>query len=440
MPKKKPAAIKSFNEVGTSYKLKLSYFIASIIPIIVMTYLYLNYISPEMFRTGQTIISAAIAALLGFTIFLSVMGLVMTTKAANESIGALTKMNTRMDSLLDLTKTFRESFYVDLLLDSVANSATQILNAEASSILLYDDSGTLRFEYVTGESAELLKGKTVMPGEGVTGWAAQEGKAVMVNDVMNDPRFAGKLDKGSGFKTRSIMCVPLVIDGKTIGIIEVLNKKDDEPFTEQDMKILYSLADHAALSIHRSKSYESSHSDFIQVTEILLTALDYHIPEKKGHARRVARYSVKLAKALGLNDEEQKRVYFGALLHDIGLLKYNQDEYWGLKKFELHPTLGYEMIKAISIWQPMSAYVLCHHEHFDGSGYPRGLSGQDIPLGARVISIAEVFDTLVSTRSYKPAVSFSEALEEIKKQSGTQFDPHLVEMFLANFRKEDVVE
>jgi len=440
MPKKKRTSVKSFNDVGVSYKLKLSYFVASIIPIIVMTYLYLNYISPEMLKEGQTTVVTVVAALLGLTVFLSVLGLVMTSRAANESINTLQKLNTRMDSLLDLTKTFRESFYVDLLLDSIANSASQILNAEASSILLYDESGNLRFEYITGAGADQLKGKIVKVGEGITGWAAQEGKPVMVNDVMNDPRFSAMYDKDSGFQTKSILCVPLVIDGKTIGIIEVLNKKSDENFSEQDMKILFSLADHAALSIHRSKSYESSHSDFIHITEILMTAMDYHIPEKKGHARRVARYSVKLAKALGLNDEEQKRVYFGALLHDIGLLKYNQDDYWGLKKFELHPTLGYEMIKGVSMWQPMAPYVLSHHERYDGSGYPRGLAGQDIPLGARIISLAEVFDTLVSARSYKPTMGFSEALDELKKNAGAQLDPQLVDMFAANFRKEDIVE
>jgi putative nucleotidyltransferase with HDIG domain len=363
----------------------------------------------------------------------------MTTRAANDSIKTLTKLNHRMDSLLDLTRNFRESFFIDVLMDSITVSATQILNAEASSILLYDEEEVLRFAYVNGKSSS-LKGKAVDIGGGITGWVAKEGKSVIINDVKKDPRFSDVYDRESGFATRSIVCVPLLIDGRNIGILEVLNKKEGEFFTEQDQKILYSLADHAAISIQRSKSYESSHSDFIQITEILMTAMDYHVPEKKGHARRVSRYSVKLAKAMGLNEEEQKKIYFGALLHDIGLLKYNQDEYWGLKKFELHPSLGFEMIKAVSILQPVANYVLSHHERYDGGGYPKGLSGQDIPLGARIISVAEVFDILVSGRSYKPAMGFIEAAEEIKNNSGIQFDPHVVDIFLANFSKEDIVE
>jgi len=373
------------------------------------------------------------------TVLLSILGLALTSQASRQSIDTLQKLNSRMDNLLDLTKTFRESFYVDVLLDSIAKSAIQIINAEASSILLYDDGGMLRFEYISGRGAGGIKGKVLNAGEGVTGWAAQEGKAVIVNDVSNDPRFTDKFDKETGFVTRSIMCVPLVIDGKNIGILEVINKKDGEDFAEQDLKILYSLADHAALSIQRSRSYESSHSDFIQITDILISAMDHHVPEKKGHARRVARYATKIAKVLGLNDEEQKKVYFGALLHDIGLLKYSQDDYWGLKKFEMHPTHGYEMVKAVSMWQPMAPLVLCHHERYDGTGYPRGISGQSIPLGARIITVAEVFDTLVSSRTYKTTMGFQEAADEIKKHSGTQFDPLIVDVFLANFRKEDIV-
>ncbi len=425
---------------GISSKLKLSYFIASIIPLAVMTYLYLTYISPQIQGEKNFGISSTIGTLLLLTIFLSVMGLILTNRAAGESIDTLKKLNNRMDALLDLTKSFREGFYVDVLLDSIASSAAKLLNAEASSILLYDDSGALKFVHLFGVGSLALKGRQVKIGEGITGWVAREGTPVLVNDVRSDPRFSSKYDNDTGFKTRSILCVPLTLGGRTIGILEVLNKKDGEKFSEQDTKILFSMADHAALSIYRTKSNESSHSDFIQVTEILLSAMDYHIPEKKGHARRVARYSVKLAKDMGLNEDEQKKIYFGALLHDIGLLKFGKDEHWSMQKFELHPALGYDMIKTISIWGPTASLVLSHHERYDGNGYPRGIAGTEIPLGARIIGVAEAFDAMISAKSYQPAKSFEEALTELKANSGTQFDPAVVGVFAANFRKEDVMD
>ncbi len=428
------------HESGISSKLKLSYFIASIIPLAVMTYLYLDYISPEMQGKRNFGVGSTIGVLLLLTIFLSVMGLILTNRAAGESINTLKKLNSRMDALLDLTKSFREGFYIDVLLDSIASSAAKLLNAEASSILLYDDSGALKFVHLFGVGSGALKGRQIKTGEGITGWVAREGTPVLVNDAHSDPRFAGKYDKETGFKTRSILCVPLTLEGRTIGILEVLNKKDGEVFTEQDTKILFSLADHAALSIYRTKSNESSHSDFIQVTEILLSAMDYHIPEQKGHARRVARYSVKLAKDMGLNEDEQKKIYFGALLHDIGLLKFGKDAHWSMQKFELHPALGYDMIKTISIWGPTASLVLSHHERYDGNGYPRGIAGTEIPLGARIIGVAEAFDAMISAKSYQPAKSFEEALAELKANSGTQFDPTVVDVFAANFKKEDVME
>lgn len=437
----KGISVKPLKDIEIGYKLKLSYFVASIIPILVMTYLYLEYIAPELDREhGSGMTAAVIAVLLILSIMLSLLGLMMSNRAAGESIATLKAINNRMDNLLDLTKNFRESFFVDVLLDSIASSAKNILNAEASSILLYDESGNLRFAHTTGRRAEELKGMVVKPGEGITGWVALEGKAIVVNDVSADPRFAERFDQDTGFGTKSIVCVPLIIDGRNIGIIEVVNKLDDKPFNDMDLKILYSLADHAALSIQRSKTYENSHSDFIQVTEILIAAMDFHVPEKKGHSRRVSRYSVKLAKAIGLNDDEQKNIYFGALLHDIGLLKYNQDDYWGMKEFKMHPTLGYDMVKTISMWQPIAPLVFSHHERFDGEGYPRGLAGQDIPLGARIIAVAEVFDTLVSARSYKPAITFTEAVAELKANAGTQFDPGIVDMLAATFRKEDIMD
>jgi HD-GYP domain-containing protein (c-di-GMP phosphodiesterase class II) len=440
-PKSQPKNIATpLAGTGISNKLKLSYFIASIIPIIVMTYLYLNYITPEAEKRGNSNIPTVIAILLVLTVFLSVMGLILTNRAAGESISTLKTLNTRMDTLLDLTKNFREGFYVDVLLDSIASSATKLLNAEASSVLLYDETGLLKFAHLSGRNAAALKGREVKLGEGLTGWVAREGKPVILNDVKSDPRFSAKYDQETDFKTRSMLCVPLVMDGRNIGVLEVLNKKDGELFSEQDLKILFSLADHAALSIYRTKSNESSHTDFIQVTEILLSAMDYHIPEKKGHARRVARYSVKIAKDMGLNEDEQKRVYFGALLHDIGLLKYDKDEYWGQQKFELHSNLGYDMIKSISIWQPTAPLVLSHHERYDGKGYPKGISGTEIPLGARIIAVAETFDTIVSARSYKPTMSFAEAVTELRANSGTQFDPNVVDVFAANFKKEDIME
>ena len=439
MSLKKPA-VQSVQELGISYKLKVSYFVVSIIPIVVMTYLYVSYVMPALEKEGQSDISLVVAGMLVMTIFLSVLGLVLITRAARESINSLAKLNGRMDSLLDLTRGFREGVYVDVLMDTIANSAAQILDAEACAILLHDDSGALRFEYLTDGKASLLKGKAVGPGEGMIGRAAMEGRPVIMNAKAEAPRHKPRPGDATFLNAHSFVSVPLLIEGRKTGAIVVLNKQGDEPFSEHDQKILFSLADHAAVSIQRARGLEASHSDFIQITEILMSAMDHHIPELRGHARRVASYALRLAKEMGLNEEDQKGVYLGAMLHDIGLLKYSQDDYWGMKKFDLHPKLGYDMIKAVSVWRGVAPAVYSHHERFDGTGYPRGIAGQDIPLEARIIAVAEVFDAMVSSRSYKAPLGFDAAVTELKLNSGTQFDPAVVEAFARGFKKEDVMQ
>jgi putative nucleotidyltransferase with HDIG domain len=186
--------------------------------------------------------------------------------------------------------------------------------------------------------------------------------------------------------------------------------------------------------------YEEMKNDFVHVTDILVTSMDNYMPEKKGHARRVARYSIKLAKGLGLTEEDIRKIYFGALLHDIGLLKMDLQEYQDKEKFKLHPTLGADMVRDITQWKDVTSIIRDHHERYDGKGYPAGLSGQEISLGARVIGLAEAFDVMTSRKSYKPSMKFSEVSEEIRTLAGYQFDPQVAQVFMNTFRVEDVFD
>ena len=422
-------------------KLRMALMGIYVIPLVVIAYLYVQYIYPMFTAWGQEVLALGISAVLTFAIVISLLGLALISRTATDSVCALNDLNGRMDELLCSTKRFEETGYVDTLIDSIAKSSKELLNAEASSLLLYDDNMDLRFEYVEGAASAFLKGKAVKLGEGITGWAAQEKRPVIVNDVQGDPRFAKRFDKDSGFITKAILCVPLVFSGRDLGVLEVINKRvGDGNFTEEDKDTLVSLAEHAAAAIYRNRSFEEMKSDFVQVMEILVMAMDNYMPEKKGHARRVARYSVKLAKDLGLSEQEVRQVYFGSLLHDIGLLKFDLVEYQEKGKYRLHPSAGADMIKNITQWKEVAHIVRDHHERYDGAGYPAGLSGQDISLGGRIVCMAEAFDVMTSKNSYKPSISFDEAAEEIRALAGYQFDPNLSEVFLAAFRKDDLAE
>ncbi|MFH1025872.1 MAG: HD domain-containing phosphohydrolase, partial [Nitrospirota bacterium] len=139
---------------------------------------------------------------------------------------------------------------------------------------------------------------------------------------------------------------------------------------------------------------------------------------------------------INMTEEEKKRLYFAGLLHDVGFLKITADDSFKREYFMKHPVIGYEMIKPINFYEDIAPLILCHHERYDGLGYPKKLKGEAIPLEARIIAIAEAFDAMVSETSYKVPIDFNSAIEELQRSAGTQFDFWLVEVFIHNITPE----
>ncbi len=346
----------------------------------------------------------------------------------------------KLTAVLEVTKAYRGIIHLDVLLSTIVETAADTVGAEASSILLYDDEGKLRFHSASGRAARAVKPMIVEPGQGIAGWTAVNGEPAIVNDTATDPRFAGGFDRESGFVTRSILCVPLTFEGRVIGVLELLNKKDDGKFDEEDQTLLFSLADQAAISIEHVRLQDAQNNYFSHVSEILIGAMDTHVPIKDGHARRVARYARLVATGLGLSDDEQRELYFAGLLHDIGLLKLDTSTEWTRERIELHPLLGYEMIKDIIFWKQLAPVILHHHERWDGRGYPNKLQGEAIPLGARIVGVCEAFDVITSTSSYKSPLPYEMALREMEAHAATQFDPRVIEVLKASISEADTLD
>lgn len=170
---------------------------------------------------------------------------------------------------------------------------------------------------------------------------------------------------------------------------------------------------------------------FTHVTHFLTSALDSHLGYHMGHSANVAHLSVRIGREMGLGPDRLERLHFAALLHDIGMLEINLDLLGDQRVMRKHPAIGAEMLERVSLWQDLAPFVRHHHEWYDGSGYPKKLSGDAIPLESRIIGLAEAFESMTSSASYKAPIETPRALERLEGAAGTQFDPEVVRVFLA---------
>jgi putative methionine-R-sulfoxide reductase with GAF domain len=380
---------------------------------------------------------SSVSIIIGIAVFLSIIGMYVFARFSREAIRIMTDYHNRLERMLNITRDLREEVYGDVLLEKIMDHALDITRSEAGSLLLINDHNQLEFKIARGEKAAQLAGTTVASGKGITGWVAREGIAVRCNNVKEDERFNPEIDATTGFETQSMLCVPLRTKDGVIGVLELLNKTGGFPYRQRDEEIISYLAAQAAISILKTKFAEDQKNYEIHLTDILLETIDFQQPEKRGHARRVARYSNIIAKAIDLSEQRKKKLYVASLLHDVGFLKINIDEAYDKEVYMQHPVIGYEMIKPITFYAEIAPIILYHHLRFDGYGYPHAeIKGEEIPLEARIIAIAEAFDVMTSPLSYKVPMSYEAAIEELRQKSGSLFDPRLVEAFEASISPE----
>lgn len=406
-------------------------FVLLVLFAVIIQYLY----RPDVSR--YLITDLSVVMIIGFLLLILLLGLAYALRLSRQTVRIMEDYSGRLEKILNIMRDLREEVYGDILLNKIMDYALDITQSDAGSILLLDGD-QLVFKVVRGEKAGHLLGMSVPVGKGITGWVADSGRPLRLQDVRKDARFNPEIDATTGFVTKSILCVPLMTKSGVIGVLELLNRRGGHPYRERDEEITVYLAEQAAISIIKTKFLEDQKNYEIHITEMLLESMDSQLPEKKGHARRVAKLSNIIARMLNMSEAEKKRLYFASLLHDVGFLKIHPDETFKKAEYLRHPVLGYEMIRPITFYTDIAAYILHHHERYDGTGYPSRLQGEGIPLEARIIAIAEAFDSMISRVSYRVPVSFEEAVAELQRHAGTQFDPELVETFISNITADSL--
>lgn len=313
----------------------------------------------------------------------------------------------------------------------ILHEARPVIRTDNVSLMLINaETGVL--EVVAGLGEESDHKMRLRVGEGIAGSVALTGKAEIVNDAPSDPRYVY-----SGRRISSIMCAPLRMKDRIIGVINV-SSREPMAYSAEDLKVLTSLSLQAAAAVENARLYESLKETFLTVVYTLAETIEKRDPYTGGHTRRVMEYSVAIGQALGLPEADMERLRLASVLHDVGkigirdsiLLKpgpLDDEEFREIKK---HTLYGEEVLKFIKYFREIIPGVRHHHERFDGRGYPDGLKGEEIDPIARIIAVADAFDAMTSDRPYRKGLGREAAFAEIRRNAGTQFDPAVVQAFL----------
>ena len=321
---------------------------------------------------------------------------------------------------------------------------TQLKVDAANVLLLNAPLQTLEYATEHGFRTNALKNTRLRIGEGYAGRAALERKLVHIPDLrvrktdfLRSPSFLAE-----GFVTYYGM--PLIAKGQVKGVLEIFHRA---PLAAEPdwITLLETLTGQAAIAIDNAQLFDSmqrSNLDLALAYDDTIKgwsrALDLRDKETKGHTQRVAELTEQMARAMDISEAEIVHIHRGALLHDIGKMgvpdgtllkpgKLTDDEWVLMRK---HPQLAFDMLAPITYLKPALDIPYCHHEKWDGTGYPRGLKGEQIPLAARLFAVVDVWDALTSDRPYRKAWSNEKALDHLRQQAGKHFDPKAVELFL----------
>ena len=351
----------------------------------------------------------------------------------------------RLKSLRTIDISITDSPNLDYTLEVILEQIENQLKVDAGVILVLNRSRqTLEFGAGRGFRTPALQNTKLKIGEGYAGQAALQRSLVEVRDLehrktdfLRSPTFSSE-----GFKV--YFGIPLIAKNDVQGVLEVFLRTPFQPDAEW-LDFLEALAGQAAIAIDSAKLFkdlEASNTNLVHAYDETIEgwsrAMDLRDEETEGHTRRVTEITLHLSQVMGISAEQLVQIRRGALLHDIGKMgvpdhillkpgKLTDDEWIIMRK---HPDFAYEMLSKIEYLIPALDIPYSHHEKWDGSGYPNGLKGTDIPLAARIFAIADVYDALTSDRPYRSAWSEERAIDYICSQSGTHFDPEVVRAFL----------
>lgn len=341
-------------------------------------------------------------------------------------------------SVCRASRTINSVLEIAEILDALLELAIEVTGAERGVILLKEEPGPEPPAFKIGKEiqAETLSRRDFEVSMTAIRKVLETQTPVLTDNAPKDFKASESIRTGA---IRSILCVPLnQASGESLGVIYLDSKAITRVFESDDLQLLTALADQAAVALHNAFLFHKLETSYMGAVHCLARSIGYKDTYTLGHCQRVSEYSKKLAHALRLNGELIHEIEIAALLHDVGKIgidesvlqkpgKLTDEE---REKIEMHPAMGFEILAPLELSENVRLGILHHQEKFDGSGYPDHLFGEEIPLIARVIAVADAWDAMTSDRAYRKALPKEKALSEIENNSGKQFDPIMVDAFL----------
>jgi putative nucleotidyltransferase with HDIG domain len=355
----------------------------------------------------------------------------------------LRENNRLLTTLHDETSRIGGESHLDRMLGELVASAKGLCDAACGRALLFDTANDrVVIEQAFGDDAANLPGMRLSLSEGIAIRAFQKNAAELVAMPRDDGQFSERIDV-LPTPLPGLICAPLR-HGRVRGLLMVGGRRTGS-FGEADRNVLAVLARHAAIAADNALEHERGINFFTHTSNILISFLENLDVFYPGHSRRTARLADMITRRLGMSDAERRDVHFAALLHDIGKLLVPPEilrapDYSSERDREIlrsHPTLALDMLKHITVWEEILPMIHAHHERWDGKGYPLGIAGEAIPLGARIIAVAESFDAMTHRKGHGPARTPAEGLVELEAFAGTQFDPKIVRLFVVEYRQTE---
>jgi len=351
----------------------------------------------------------------------------------NEIIRKNEELTLLNDISSSLTNTL-STVHTDILLQSITDKIVEMIRVDICTIRLLDANGMLEFKTTSGSLSHLVNREAIPLIRGDIGEAVIQKKIVEYDDFdsrENMPYYVEQVK--SAHKVKHVIYIPLLIEEQVIGVMGIGSSKKID---QTNYNILIALSNHAAVAIEKAKLYENLKQYYFKTIKALATAVEVKDTYTQGHSIRVSQYAVLIGKYMGLDEHCLDELETAGILHDIGkigisdriLTKPGRLEPGEYEVIKQHTIIGSRILKPIGLDEEVMKAILLHHKRYDLQGYPEDAMVDELPLYAQIIGVADAFDAMISNRSYKLPITIESARMELKRFSGTQFDPFVVEV------------